>query len=104
MTISFTPSPDASLDVLRSRIEVGLTYPHGHPGIPGLPEGDGCPRCNAEQALTELIARATGRCIGRECSHPYAGTRCPDCGEDTPRYPVADEVSARRAAHEQAGT
>lgn len=54
----FTASKDASFEVLMLRIETAFTYPHGHPGIPGVPEGEGCPRCNAEWALQELAWRS----------------------------------------------
>ncbi len=53
----FTPSERATAGVLEARILVAITYPHGHPGVPGIPEGEGCPRCNAEKALTELVRR-----------------------------------------------
>ena len=54
----YTPAEDAPLDVLKLRIVTAMTYPHGHPGVPGLPDGGGCPRCNAEHALAVLIERA----------------------------------------------
>lgn len=56
--MKFIPSSDAPVHVLIARVSVTMIYPHGHPGISGLDEGTGCPRCNAEHALEELAKRA----------------------------------------------
>lgn len=56
--MKFAPAAEATTSALEQRILVAFTYPHGHPGTTGIPEGEGCPRCNAEKALAELVARA----------------------------------------------
>ncbi len=53
----FVASKQAPIELLFLRIETAMTYPHGHAGVPGVQEGNGCPRCNAEWSLQELAFR-----------------------------------------------
>lgn len=57
--MQFLPAENADAEILTERVMVSMTLPHTHPGIPGVPEGTTCPRCNAERALEELLSRAT---------------------------------------------